>query len=111
MAGRDVTHVAALAAALTVAPAAFLPSVAADLVEGSATHDDMVLAQVQRRPGPSEPREVPPAPPVDPGAVRAPPPSTFPQDFIPVPDRWRLLEGLGVRENLLTDTQVIRTGW
>lgn len=30
------------------------------------------------------------------GAVRAPPPEAFPTDQIPVPDRWRLIESLGV---------------
>ena len=30
------------------------------------------------------------------GAVRAPPPEAFPLDQIPVPDRWRLIETLGV---------------
>lgn len=32
----------------------------------------------------------------NPGAVRAPPPEAFPTDQIPVPDRWRLIETLGV---------------
>lgn len=36
------------------------------------------------------------------GAVRAPPPQAFPTDQVPVPDRWRLVESLGlVKENLL----------
>ncbi len=36
----------------------------------------------------------------NPGAVRAPPPEAFPTDQIPVPDRWRLIESLGlVTEN------------
>ena len=30
------------------------------------------------------------------GAVRAPPPEAFPADQVPVPDRWRLIESLGV---------------
>lgn len=32
----------------------------------------------------------------NPGAVRAPPPEAFPVDQIPIPDRWRLIETLGV---------------
>jgi hypothetical protein len=32
----------------------------------------------------------------NPGAVRAPPPEAFPTDQVPVPDRWRLIEALGV---------------
>jgi len=36
----------------------------------------------------------------NPGAVRPPPPQAFPTDQIPVPDRWRLIESLGlVKEN------------
>ncbi|MFN3864309.1 MAG: hypothetical protein ACK4RT_08530 [Erythrobacter sp.] len=35
------------------------------------------------------------------GAVRAPPPEAFPKDQLPIPDRWRLIESLGlVKENL-----------
>jgi len=35
------------------------------------------------------------------GAVRAPPPQAFPTDQLPIPDRWRLIESLGlVKENL-----------
>lgn len=38
----------------------------------------------------------------NPGAVRAPPPEAFPTDQIPLPDRWRLVETLGlVKENWL----------
>ena len=32
----------------------------------------------------------------NPGAVRAPAPEAFPMDQIPIPDRWRLIETLGV---------------
>lgn len=36
------------------------------------------------------------------GAIRAPPPEAFPTDQIPIPDRWRLIEDLGlVKENIL----------
>ena len=36
------------------------------------------------------------------GAIRSPPPEAFPRDQLPIPDRWRLIESLGlVRENLL----------
>ena len=38
----------------------------------------------------------------NPGAVRAPPPEAFPTDQIPLPDRWRLIETLGIlKENWL----------
>ena len=32
------------------------------------------------------------------GAVRAPPPEAFPTDHLPIPDRWRLIEEVGVNE-------------
>ena len=32
----------------------------------------------------------------NPGAVRAPPPEAFPVDQVPIPDRWRLIDSLGV---------------
>ena len=64
----------------------------------SPADDETVVAQVQRRPGPSQPIPAPPEPPVDPTAVPAPPPTAFPDDFIPVPDRWRIIENLGVNE-------------
>ena len=32
----------------------------------------------------------------NPGAVRAPPPEAFPTDQVPIPDRWRLAESLGL---------------
>ncbi|MBA4007759.1 MAG: hypothetical protein C0486_03140 [Erythrobacter sp.] len=36
------------------------------------------------------------------GAVRAPPPQAFPTEQVPIPDRWRLIQSLGlVKENLL----------
>ncbi|HEX5775823.1 MAG TPA: hypothetical protein VFX95_03995, partial [Caulobacteraceae bacterium] len=34
----------------------------------------------------------------NPGAVSAPPPEAFPTDQFPIPDRWRLVEAIGVRE-------------
>ncbi|MCP5397524.1 MAG: hypothetical protein H6918_12510 [Sphingomonadaceae bacterium] len=35
------------------------------------------------------------------GAVRAPPPEAFPTDQVPIPDRWRLIQTLGVvKENI-----------
>ena len=34
----------------------------------------------------------------NPGAVSAPPPDAFPADHLPLPDRWRLIEAVGVNE-------------
>ena len=53
-------------------------------------------AEGRRRPG--VPQHDLPDPVVqdNPGAIRSPPPEAFPTDHIPVPDRWRLIESLGV---------------
>ncbi len=37
------------------------------------------------------------------GALRAPPPQAFPVDQVPIPDRWRLIQGLGLVEEDLLD--------
>jgi hypothetical protein len=55
------------------------------------------LAQVEgqpdrRRPGPSE---APILPPIDPGAV-GPPAPILPRETVPVPDRWRIVDSVGV---------------
>ena len=86
---------------------ALLPVLAAVTAAGAAdaqtTEPETLqqVAQVQRRPGPSQPLPAPPEPPADPTAVTVPPPTAFPGDFIPVPDRWRLMENFGVNENYL----------
>jgi len=56
---------------------------------------DDALLEGRKRPGhrPSLPDRVTQE---NPGAVRAPPPEAFPTDEFPVPDRWRLIESLGV---------------
>ncbi|AMK19697.1 MULTISPECIES: hypothetical protein [Sphingobium] len=56
---------------------------------------DEQLIDGRRRPGYEAP--LPDAVTQDnPGAVRAPPPEAFPVDQVPIPDRWRLIESLGV---------------
>jgi hypothetical protein len=37
------------------------------------------------------------------GAIRAPPPQAFPSDQLPIPDRWRLIESLGLVKESLFD--------
>jgi hypothetical protein len=62
-----------------------------------AAADPQADDEARRRPGPTP--ELPPkVEQVNPGAVRAPPPSAFPTDQVPVPDRWRIIENLGVKE-------------
>ena len=56
---------------------------------------DPQLIDGRRRPG-YVPELPDPVTQDNPGAVRAPPPQAFPTDQIPVPDRWRLIETLGL---------------
>ena len=54
------------------------------------------LIQGRRRPGVPQ-HELPHAvSQTNEGAVRAPPPEAFPNDEFPVPDRWRLIQSLGL---------------
>jgi hypothetical protein len=50
----------------------------------------------RRRPGVPQRELEDPVSQDNPGAIRSPPPEAFPTDQIPVPDRWRLIETLGV---------------
>jgi hypothetical protein len=70
------------------------PPVVADEDEGPPPVDNQSI-EGRRRPGyegelPEAVRQN------NPGAVRAPPPEAFPTDQIPIPDRWRLIESLGL---------------
>jgi hypothetical protein len=58
---------------------------------------DPGLIDGRRRPG-YQPDLPPPVSQDNPGALRPPPPSAFPgmENQLPVPDRWRLIESLGV---------------
>lgn len=71
------------------------PEPAPDPLEGVITPDD-ALIEGRRRPGVPQ-HELPEGvSQTNQGALRAPPPEAFPTDQIPVPDRWRLIETLGV---------------
>ena len=65
---------------------------------GAAVPPSVEIAQEdpRRRPG-AAPRRPKPAPKPRPGAV-SPPPLKQPPEFIPIPDRWRLIETIGVNE-------------
>ncbi|MGZ3196249.1 MAG: hypothetical protein ACXWI1_03960 [Croceibacterium sp.] len=56
---------------------------------------DSGVIEGRRRPGYVAPLP-PPVTQDNPGAVRAPPPSAFPTDQVPIPDRWRLIQSLGL---------------
>jgi hypothetical protein len=73
-------------------PSATQPESQADV--GRSVEDPILDGR--RRPG-VEQRDLPDAVTQDnPGAVRAPPPEAFPTDQIPLPDRWRIIETLGI---------------
>ncbi len=55
--------------------------------------------QARRRPGRPE-QERRDLPPIDPNAI-APPARILPRETIPVPDRWRIIESVGVKDNWL----------
>ncbi|HEX6866957.1 MAG TPA: hypothetical protein VF122_06975, partial [Caulobacteraceae bacterium] len=57
--------------------------------------DETEILQGRERPG-QRPDLPLPVIQENPGAVSAPPPEAFPADHIPIPDRWRLVETLGV---------------
>jgi hypothetical protein len=56
----------------------------------------------RRRPGVPQEALEQPVEQLNPGAIRSPPPEAFPTDHVPIPDRWRLIDTLGLaRENYL----------
>ncbi|NNM77644.1 hypothetical protein HJG53_12065 [Sphingomonas sp. ID1715] len=64
---------------------------------------DSGLIDGRRRPGVTQ-RELPDKVEQDnPGAVRAPPPEAFPTSEFPVPDRWRLIQSLGLAKERFLD--------
>jgi hypothetical protein len=62
---------------------------------------DSPPSEGRRRPGQIE--QLPPAEPVQTNrdAVSAPPPDAFPIDQVPIPDRWRVIEAVGVHSRWL----------
>lgn len=77
------------------------------------------LIEGRRRPGVPQHELPDPVEQVNPGALRSPPPEAFPTDQIPIPDRWRLIDTLGVvkerwwdpyRQNLLKGDRPLCVG-
>jgi hypothetical protein len=65
-------------------------------------NENVPLEQPERRRPEAKTELPPPVTQNNIGAVRAPPPEAFPTDTLPIPDRWRLIESLGlVKENFL----------
>lgn len=65
---------------------------------GGALDEPFVVAQLQERPGTSEPLPKKELPPPNPNRYEPPSAGAFPQDFIPLTDRWRIVENVGVNE-------------
>ncbi|MCJ8155886.1 hypothetical protein [Sphingomonas sp. LaA6.9] len=77
-----------------VAPGQETPAVTTPAAEPEIEADD-ALIEGRKRPG--QQRQLPDkVSQENPGAVRPPPPEAFPADSFPVPDRWRLIESLGL---------------
>ena len=100
LASLDLQAAAPMLLAQAAQPSLPMPSEqaaeAAEQEQDQGTTPEDALLEGRRRPGVQQ-RELPDAVSQDnPGAVRAPPPEAFPTDQIPVPDRWRLIETLGV---------------
>ncbi|OYY91990.1 MAG: hypothetical protein B7Y45_00405 [Sphingomonas sp. 28-66-16] len=85
---------------LPLLAAAALPQTAAQQPGGDAGPPPLPTARPDTIEGRKRPGYQPPLPDAvtqdNPGAVRAPRPEAFPTDQIPLPDRWRLIESLGV---------------
>ena len=71
------------------------PAAAADAPDPSQAANPSQAVDDRRRPG-YQPAYPAPVTQENAGAVSAPPPDAFPTDQLPVPDRWRLIEALGV---------------
>ncbi|MGZ8350365.1 MAG: hypothetical protein ACXWU2_10085 [Allosphingosinicella sp.] len=80
---------------VTAEPAAEAPPQLNERGEPPLTPVEQELLDERRRPDIE--REHPDAVEQDnPGAIRSPPPEAFPSEYIPIPDRWRLIQSLGV---------------
>ncbi|MFC7499523.1 hypothetical protein ACFQRC_09835 [Enterovirga sp. GCM10030262] len=78
------------------APVIADPPYVGEEAEPVGTSADDPLLEGRRRPGVPQ-RDLPDeVTQTNEGALRAPPPEAFPTDQIPVPDRWRLIETLGI---------------
>ena len=72
------------------------PPYVGEEAEPVGTSADDPLLEGRRRPGVPQ-RDLPDeVTQTNEGALRAPPPEAFPADEVPIPDRWRLIESLGL---------------
>ena len=86
-----------IALALLILALPFPADAGKELINESAGDGEEILVSesAQRIPGQPVPSFAPRPGAIDPGAV-APPAPNLPRDFIPVPDRWRIVDALGV---------------
>ncbi|MEH6683423.1 MAG: hypothetical protein V7664_02900 [Qipengyuania sp.] len=98
MAAAALTPLALLLAAQAELPPDPAPAEAPPAVNpepGEPAAVDPAIIDGRRRPDYTEPLPDPVSQ-TNEGAVRAPPPEAFPVDQVPIPDRWRLVESLGL---------------
>ena len=79
-----------------LAQRAMAADVIGDLIEASSAPADPPPLEGRRRTGRVEELPPPEAVRPNPNAINAPPPEAFPTDQVPIPDRWRLIEAVGV---------------
>ncbi len=80
-------------------PPAPPPEPEEDYTQPPTPPSEEALIEGRRRPGVPQHELPDPVNQVNPGAIRSPPPEAFPAEHVAVPDRWRLIQTLGlVRE-------------
>jgi hypothetical protein len=67
-----------------------------DLTRPAPVPSEDELIDGRRRPGVPQHELPDPVNQVNPGAIRSPPPEAFPAGHVAIPDRWRLIETLGI---------------
>ena len=67
-----------------------------DLTQPLVPPSEEALIDDRRRPGVPQHELPDPVNQANPGAIRSPPPEAFPAEHIAIPDRWRLIQTLGV---------------
>jgi hypothetical protein len=77
-------------------PAGWWPAPTEQTAEAQQTQPEASDEEGRRRPGTPQHELPDPIVQENPGAIRSPPPEAFPIDQMPIPDRWRLIETLGI---------------
>jgi hypothetical protein len=77
-------------------PAGWWPTPTEQPAETQEAQPETSDEEGRRRPGTPQHELPDPIVQENPGAIRSPPPEAFPIDQMPIPDRWRLIETLGI---------------